>query len=475
MTAAKKILLNAFNMNCVGHINHGLWTHPRDRSVDYNTLGYWTDLARTLEKGLFDGLFIADILGTYDVYQGNVDVTLRESVQLPVNDPTLLVSAMAAVTRQLGFGVTVNQGSEHPYLLARRFSTLDHLTQGRVGWNIVTGYLDSAARALGRAQQTEHDERYDQADEYLEVLYKLWEGSWEDGAVRRDKAARVFADPQRVHKVRHQGRYFQLEGYHLSEPSVQRTPVLFQAGTSGRGQRFAARHAEGIFIGGASHEAVRKTVQDLRAQAVLAGRLGDDPKIFMGLTVVVGETEARARELHAEYLRHASPEAGVAHFSASTGVDYSRFGLDEAIEYGHTNSIQSAANTARQQGWTRRRMLEQFALGGRYPAIVGSPSQVADALIEWVDRTGIDGFNLARTVVPESFEDFARLVVPELQSRGRFKTAYEEGSLRHKLHGQGDRLPARHAAQAFRPAAVAAADPSPVPTPASAPQAEPVA
>ena len=176
--AAKPILLNAFNMNCVGHINHGLWTHPRDRSLDYHTLSYWTEQARILERGLFDGLFLADIVGVYDVYRGNVDVTLRESIQLPVNDPLLLVSAMAAVTQHLGFGVTVNLTYEAPYLLARRFSTLDHLSGGRVGWNIVTGYLDSAARAMGLDGQIAHDERYDRADEYLEVLYKLWEGSW---------------------------------------------------------------------------------------------------------------------------------------------------------------------------------------------------------------------------------------------------------------------------------------------------------
>ena len=151
--APKHILINAFNMNCVGHINHGLWTHPRDHSADYRTLEYWTDLARTLERGLFDGLFLADIVGTYDVYQGNVDVPLRESIQLPVNDPLLLVPAMAAVTKRLGFGVTVNLSYEAPYLLARRFSTLDHLTNGRVGWNVVTGYLDSAARAMGQPQQ----------------------------------------------------------------------------------------------------------------------------------------------------------------------------------------------------------------------------------------------------------------------------------------------------------------------------------
>ncbi|MCA3183451.1 MAG: LLM class flavin-dependent oxidoreductase [Cupriavidus sp.] len=444
------ILLNAFNMNCVGHINHGLWTHPRDRSTDYNTLEYWIDQARTLERGLFDGLFIADIVGVYDVYRNNVDVTLQESVQLPVNDPLLLVPAMAAATRHLGFGVTVNLTYEQPYLLARRFSTLDHLTRGRVGWNIVTGYLDSAARAMGLDAQLAHDERYDRADEYLEVLYKLWEGSWRDDAVLRDKAARVFADPARVRKVSHQGRYYKVDGYHLSEPSRQRTPVLFQAGSSGRGQRFAARHAECVFISPPTKEAARKTVSALREQLVAAGRRPDDVKVFMGAAVVTGRTEAEAREKHAEYRDYASREAGLAHFAASTGVDFGRYGLDDPVDYGGGNAIESATKTAAQHGWTRRKLLDLFELGGRYPAIVGDASQVADTLASWVDETGVDGFNLSRTVVPESYEDFVDLVVPALQDRGRYKTAYAEGSLRHKLFAEGDRLPHRHAAAAFR-------------------------
>lgn len=450
MTQKKQIILNAFNENCVGHINHGLWTHPRDRSTEYNTLEYWTSMARTLERGLFDGLFIADILGVYDVYQGNIDLTLRESVQLPVNDPMLLVSAMAAVTQHLGFGVTVNPLSEHPYLLARRFSTLDQLTRGRFGWNIVTGYLDSAARAIGQQQQLQHDERYERADECLDLLYQLLEGSWEDDAVKRDKAARIFADPTKVHPVRHHGRYYDVEGYHLCEPSPQRTPVLFQAGTSGRGQVFAARHAEAVFIGGNDKAAVRKTVQELREQVVKAGRRADDLKIVLGVTVVPAATEQEARDKHDEYLRYASPEAGLAHFSSSAGLDLSRYGLDEPIEFDQTNAIQSTVRVIQQLGGTRRKLLEHFRLGGRYAAIVGDPQQVADELQSWVDETGIDGFNITRTVVPESFEDVVDFVVPELQNRGRYKTAYAEGSLRHKLFGQGDRLPARHAAAQFR-------------------------
>ena len=455
MSSRKQILLNAFNMNCVGHINHGLWTHPRDQSTAYNTIEHWTGIARTLERGLFDGLFIADIVGVYDVYQGNVDVTLRESIQLPVNDPMLLISAMAAVTQNLGFGVTVNLGYELPYLLARRFSTLDHLTRGRIGWNIVTGYLDSAARAMGLAEQLPHDERYDRADEYLEVLYKLWEGSWEEGAVRRDKAARIYADPAKVHKVQHHGHYYQVDGYHLAEPSPQRTPLLFQAGSSGRGQRFAGRHAECVFISPPNKAAARKSADSLREQLVAAGRRPDDVKVFVGAAVVTGTTEKEAREKYEDYKRHASREAGLAHFAASTGVDYSRYDLDEPIVYGQTNAIQSAARTAEQHGWTRRQLLELFELGGRYPAIVGSAAQVADELQSWIDETGVDGFNLSRTVVPESYEDFVDLIVPELQQRGVYKTAYAPGSLRKKLFGESDHLPERHAGAQFRrPAAL---------------------
>lgn len=462
MGNGKRVLLNAFHMNCVGHINHGLWAHPRDRSSDYRLLSYWTELARTLERGLFDGLFLADIVGVYDVYQRNVDVTLRESIQLPVNDPALLVPAMAAATQHLGFGVTVNLSYEEPYLLARRFSTLDHLTQGRIGWNIVTGYLDSAARAMGRAAQLPHDERYDRADEYLDVLYKLWEGSWEDDAVRRDKRARVYADPAKVHRVEHGGRYYRVDGYHLSEPSPQRTPVLFQAGSSGRGQRFAARHAECVFISPPNREVGRETVRALRAELVRAGRRPNDVKIFVGVAVVPGATEAEAREKHADYLRYASREAGLAHFAASTGIDYAQYDLDAPVDYTPGNAIESATRTAQAHGWTRRKLLHMFELGGRYPAIVGSAGQVADELSKWVDEADVDGFNLSRTVVPESYEDFVDLVVPELQDRGRYKTAYDAGTFRHRLFGEGDRLAARHAGASFRSRATAlAASPEP--------------
>ncbi|RDL23501.1 FMN-dependent oxidoreductase (nitrilotriacetate monooxygenase family) [Pseudomonas sp. URMO17WK12:I10] len=448
---ARQILLNAFNMNCVGHINHGLWTHPRDTSTQYTTLEYWTDLARLLERGLFDGLFIADIVGTYDVYGQSLEVPLKESIQLPVNDPLLLVSAMAAVTRNLGFGLTANLTYEAPYLFARRLSTLDHLSNGRVGWNIVTGYLDSAARAMGLTQQPEHDRRYDQADEYLKVLYQLLEGSWADDAVLADRGQRIYARPDKVRKVRHHGEFYDVEGYHLCEPSPQRTPVLFQAGSSPRGLTFAGNHAECVFISGQDKASTRAQVDKVRAAARAAGRDPMAVKVFMGITVIVAPTEQQALAKHAEYLRHASPEAGVAHFAASTGIDFAAFDLDEPIAFSQGNAIQSATRQLQDNAWTRRRLLQQHALGGRYVTLIGDPAQVADELIAWADETGLDGFNLTRTVTPESFEDFIDLVIPQLQARGCYKTAYAGGTLREKLFATDHPyLPADHPGSAYR-------------------------
>jgi FMN-dependent oxidoreductase (nitrilotriacetate monooxygenase family) len=278
----------------------------------------------------------------------------------------------------------------------------------------------------------------------------LWEGSWEEGAVRRDKAGRVFAQPARVHKVVHHGKYFDVEGIHLAEPSVQRTPVLYQAGSSGRGQRFAARHAESVFVAATSKADVARSVRALREELIKAGRRPDDVKVFMVASVIVAPTGAEARDLEAEYREHASREAGLAHFAAGVGLDFGQVGLDDTIDYTMGNAIESHARAAQEHGWTRRKLLELFDLGSRYPAIVGDAVQVADTLQSWVADTGVDGFNLSRTVVPECHEAFVDLVVPELQQRGVYKTAYTEGSLRHKLHGEGDRLPERHAAQAFR-------------------------
>ena len=446
--AKREIRLNAFDMATPGHIQQGMWTHPRDDSVGYATLDHWIGLARRLERGLFDGLFLADVLGIYDVHGGGPDAALRGGVQVPLLDPLMLVPAMAAATMHLGFGVTANTAYEPPYLFARRMSTLDHLTNGRIGWNIVTGYLDSAARALGYDAQMKHDDRYDLADEYMDAVYALWEGSWDDDAARRDKAGRVFTDPAKVRMVRHEGRQYRINAPHLVEPSPQRTPVLYQAGASERGRRFAATHAECVFVNGTAKPVVARLVADLRRRAAPRPIL-----VFCGATVVVGRTEKEAGDLLSDYAAHADAEATLAHASASLGMDFAKFAMDEPVTAGESEAIRSnveAMAKALGPGWTKRQLLNLSLLGSRQPPIVGDPVQVADALEGWVREADVDGFNLSRTVMPESLDAFIELVVPVLQERGLYKAAYAKGTYREKLFGAGARLGAGHVAARFR-------------------------
>jgi long-chain alkane monooxygenase len=449
----KEIRLNAFQMNTAVHQSPGLWTHPRDRSDTYRDLDYWTSLARTLERGRFDGIFLADVLGIYDVYGGSADAALKHGVQVPINDPLLLVPAMAQVTEHLGFGVTCTLSYEPPYSFARRMSTLDHLTKGRVGWNIVTGYLESAAKGMGMRTQLGHDQRYEMAEEYMEVVYKLWEGSWEDGAVRRDRQARVFADPAKVHKIRHQGAHYQVEAIHLCEPSPQRTPVLYQAGASGRGRDFAAAHAECVFISGPSQEGVAAYVADVRRRVAQRGR-DPDIAVFALATVITGRDAAEAKAKHDDYRRHVDHEAALTLFSGWTGVDFSKYALDEPLRYIETEAMRSAlaffTSAERSRSSTVKELAEHVAIGGRGPVLVGAPAEIADALIAWVNATGIDGFNLAYAVMPETFTDFVDLVVPELQRRGVYKHEYRPGTLREKLFGAGARLPKTHPGAIYR-------------------------
>ena len=446
----KPIRFNAFQMNTVSHQSPGLWTHPRDTSHRYTDPEHWTELARLLEAGRFDAIFLADVLGAYDVYQGSADAALRHGVQAPLNDPLALVPLMAQATTHLGFGVTCALTYEHPYTFARRISTLDHLTRGRIGWNIVTGYLDSAARNLGLDRQLSHDERYDLADEYMDVVYKLWEKSWDDDAVVNDKVRGVYAEPARIHPINHEGRFFKVPGFHLCEPSPQRTPLLYQAGTSPRGTRFAARHAECTFVSGPSQTVVRKYADDLRAAVRAAGRDGDDLKIYAQALIVTAPTELEARAKYHDYLGHVDIEAALALLSGWTGIDFSRFPLDATVEYIDSDAGRSALASFSQadptRTWTVREAAQFIGLGGRGPVLVGDPRQVADQLEAWQDATGIDGFNLAFAVAHDSMRDVVELIVPELQRRGRYRTGYDGGTLREQVTGGGARLPASHAA-----------------------------
>ncbi|MFN5339672.1 MAG: LLM class flavin-dependent oxidoreductase [Burkholderiales bacterium] len=449
---ARTLAVNAFDMCCLGHIQQGLWRHPRDRSKNFEHLAYWTDYAHRLERGLFDGLFLADVVGIYDVYQNSPDAAIRSAVQVPVNDPMLIIPAMALVTRHLGFGVTVNLSYESPYLFARRMSTLDHLTQGRIAWNIVTGYLDSAARAQGFQQQMKHDDRYDLADEFMEVVYKLWEDSWADDALSSQFDSRDYADPTKIQAIKHEGKQYRLDARHLCSPSIQRTPMLYQAGASTRGQAFAGKHAECIFLNGQSFEALATLTKAFRSQAVACGRKREDIKIFVGASLIAAGTKAEAQDRYDEYRQYVDSEAALVHASASMGVDLAKVDLEEPVQTSvqQSQAVQSNVQAVMQQHgkqWTKADLLRQMVLGSRQTPIVGSGSELADYLVNLQVSCDVDGINLSRTVVPECFDDFIDHVVPALQDRGAYKTQYEEGSIRRKLFGS-DRLPLTHPARA---------------------------
>ena len=451
----KLISLNAFDMNCVGHQSPGLWTHPRDRADSYNTLEYWTDLAITLERGQFDALFLADVLGIYDVYQGSARTALENAVQVPVNDPLMVIPAMAFVTRHLGFGVTCALSYEHPYPFARRMSTLDHLTRGRIGWNIVTGYLESAARGMGRAEQTSHDERYEIAEDYLQAVYKLWEASWEDGAVLRDRASGRFANAHKIHRIQHDGPHFKVDAIHLCEPSPQRTPVLYQAGASTRGRQFAADHAECVFINGPSKKVIGGIVSDIRRRAEKAGRDPRDLKIYTMMTVITDSTREAALEKLRDYQRYVSTDGALALMSGWTGIDFSKLPRNEPVRFQTANAMVSALEAFTtadpDRDWTVDEIARHASIGGRGPMIVGSYRDVANEFEAWMRETDIDGFNLAYAVTPETFTDIVDLVVPELRRRGVYKTGYAAGTLREKLYGPGRaRLPDSHPAARVR-------------------------
>ncbi|HFE9913613.1 LLM class flavin-dependent oxidoreductase [Acinetobacter baumannii] len=450
----KRISFNAFEMNCIAHQSPGLWRHPQDRSVEYKDLEYWTDLAQILERGFFDGIFIADVLGIYDVYHQSAEHALTGAVQVPVNDPLQIVPAMAAVTKHLGFGVTTSISFEHPYPFARRISTLDHLTKGRVGWNIVTSYLESGSKNLGLKTQVNHDNRDDIADEYLEVLYKLWEGSWEEGSVLRDRESGIFADYKKVHPIQHEGKYFTVPGIHICEPSPQRTPVLYQAGASSRGQKFASQNAECVFIAAPSKIATKKVVQGIRQKLVQEGRDPYSVKIYALLSIVTDETDAKSQAKFKEYQSYGSYDGALTLLSGWSGVDFSQYQPTDKVEYIQTNAIQSLldsyVNADPERVWTIEEIANWNSLGGNGPVLVGSAETVSDALQQWVEDTDVDGFNLAYILAHQTFADVVEFIVPELQKRGVYQTSYAQGTLREKLFGAGPYLPENHRGAKYR-------------------------
>lgn len=388
---------------------------------------------------------------------------------------------MAAVTKNLAFGITASTSFEPPFLLAKRFSTLDHLTKGRIGWNIVTSWKKSAFKAIGLDNPIEHDQRYEQADEYLRVLYKyvapfslsscsfsplrnwrpllthlpnfrLWNASWTPSAIQLSPSSDIYSDPSQVRQINHSGKYFQLSTPHIVPPSPQRTPFLFQAGTSSAGSEFATTHAEAVFVSSHSPSVLALKVQKLRELARQKGRDPASLKVFATFTPIVGRTEEEARAKYGEARKNASVIGGLVLFAGWTGIDISQFeDLDQEISASDSKeknkilSILDNFTTPSEEvpKWTPRVVAERAAIGGLGPVTVGTAERVADEMERWVREADVDGFNVAHVTTLGTFEEVVDLLVPELKRRGLYPEQESEGAeawtAREKVYGRGQK------------------------------------
>lgn len=440
MMTIKQIHFNAFVQNSPSPYSSGLWKHEKDYGTEHNRLDFWINLAQTLEKGKFDSVFIADVLGTYNTYNNSFDTAAKYAVQLPSHEPTVLVSAMAAATKHIGFVPTISTTYSQPYSLTRQLSTLDHLTQGRIGWNVVTSYLESEAVNLGLPERLSKDERYNRADEFLEVAYKLWEESWDDDAVVQDTSTDTYANPQKVHAIKFHGEYFDIDGPHLVEPSIQRTPVLFQAGASSRGKDFAAKHAEAVFSKHNSLADLQCFVAEMEEKAKIYGRERGDIRIYPMVLPIVGKTEEEAYEKYKTLEAYVSHEGVATLLSGHTGIDLSHIDPNCYVEDIQTDAIQVdldyyAKDSTRK--WTFKEALQHHCIGNGATIFIGTKEQVADQFETWAVEGGAAGFNITQAYNPGTFKELIDEVIPVLQQRGLYRTEYEGTTLRENIYGNG--------------------------------------
>jgi FMN-dependent oxidoreductase (nitrilotriacetate monooxygenase family) len=456
----RRLLFSAFNEVVVSHHDHGLWAYPGSRQPEVNSVDYWVDLARLLERGRFDLFFFADVLAPYDIYHGSRDAALRSAMQSPVNDPAVLIPILAYATNDLSFALTENILQEPPYTFARKISTMDHLSRGRIAWNIVTSFLPGAGRNLGHAGLPSHEERYGRAEDYVAAVYKLWEASWEDDAVICDRATQQYIDPRKVHEIGHHGPYYTVVGPHLTEPSPQRTPLLFQAAASNVGIGFAGRHAEILFTS-LDKRGAPANIARLRAAAVEAGRKADQVRIFGGFSFVMGSTEEEAHRLARELRDRQSLESILTKFSGFWNFDLSLFDVHATVADILNGEVAGGAElpamvrevlaVAPDTSWT----FERFARWISSRHVVGTPESIVEEIAAWQDL-GVDGLNVYYQVSPRTYEDFVNELTPRLIARGIMQEHYTPGTLRHKIFGQGPFLPPEHPARKAREAAFGA-------------------
>ncbi|EXJ82049.1 hypothetical protein A1O1_08118 [Capronia coronata CBS 617.96] len=462
MAPKKKIHLNFFEMACnSAHMGLGMWKNPGDMQPQKDTLEYYMWLARLAEKGKITGIFFADVYGVDDAFPGQMEAQFKAGGNCAQLDPLVLVSAMAAVTKSVCFGITGSTSYINPFVLARTYSTLDHVTKGRIAWNVVTSYSTSSAKANGLDDITPHDKRYEKAHEYMDLCYALWEGSWEDGAKVFNPDTGIAYDPEKVHKINFIGNHHKTSAYSAAHPSPQRTPVIFQAGQSTAGKAFAALNAEAIFVGGGKAADTAPYVKEIRAAAAANGRDPNHIKVFPQIAPIIGRTMEEAQAKYERYKALADWRGGLAKLSQYLNVDLSQYPPDEPFDVdsvGHSDSsIHALVNMLKRfRGMTvtPRFLGEKMAFCGFGAMPVGDPETVADVFEDWVNNADVDGFNVAYVSNPESYEDLVELLVPVLQRRGLMWDDYTVpgGSYRENLLGTPGHptVPKGHPAYNFR-------------------------
>lgn len=416
--------------------SHASWRHPAS-AMNFLDLSYYEGIARTLEQAKFDFLFFADVLAIPRRYADDIGDPLRRGTQGALGlDPTMVIASLISATRQIGLAVTKSTTYYTPYDIARSLATIDHLSKGRVGWNVVTSLNQAEAHNFGHREMLEHDLRYDRAEEFLEAAFELW-NSWDADALVIDTEKGVFADPSKVHEINHEGRHFNIRGPLNVSRSPQQRPVIIQAGSSSRGKDYAARWAEAIFEIDPLSESRRAYYRDVKDRVTNFGRNPDHVKIFPAVMPFVGATEAEARERQALHNELADPISGLITLAMHTDHDFSQYSLDDPVAEikvpGAQGLFAAARNLSLKQDMTLRDIGKLYAQGVTLPQVVGTARQVADQFEHWIETEEADGFMVSAAYPPQAFADFAATVVPELQRRGSFRKEYEGPTLRHQL------------------------------------------
>ncbi|MDQ4504175.1 LLM class flavin-dependent oxidoreductase [Sinomonas sp. ASV322] len=427
MTVARKLHLNAFLMS-TGH-HEASWRLPESDPHAGTSLAHFTRLAQTAERGKLDSVFFADS----PVLWGSVERRPVSAVE-----PTVLLAALAAATERIGLIATASTSYNSPYNLARRFASIDHLSGGRAGWNVVTTAGADAARNFGLDDQPLHRYRYERAAEFLDVAFKLWD-SWDDDAILADKAAGVWADEGRVHAVDHSGPHFSVRGPLDIPRSPQAHPVIVQAGSSEDGKDLAARYAEAVFTAQQTLEEAQAFYEDLKARTVAAGRDPDSIKILPGIVPVLGGTEAEALRRERELDELIRPEYARIELARTLGVAPEELPLDRELpaDLPDEDEIEGAKSRytlivelARRERLTVRELIGRLGGGRGHRTFAGTPEQVADAIESWFVAGAADGFNIMPAALPSGLDEFVDHVVPLLQARGLFREEYTGTTLR---------------------------------------------